>query len=555
MTPFPLYVVNRRLYFNRQNPTISAFLVKEGEVDFAMQLLHMCRADGQIRIPHKGPKYPLIMDNAVRARSLPLLAELHRRQLGACSKGAMDIAAANGDLEIVQFLHENRTEGASADAFMFAAKRGHQQVLTFLREHRPADEHSAPVLPFRNIITSTGTTSCYRIDADDLELLSVAGYGATAEVWHGLLDGKSVAVKRLLAAHSLVQHVHDFIHEIELTASFKSPAIVQLVGVAWTSFDDLTCVLDSMTMGVGTARWMAPEVLLDHGYTVAADIYSFGMVLVEFATHDIPFANHKNPTTGKPLVDTAIIVGIFNHSLIPSFGLNSPAWLSDLATECISFDPSKRPSIGTVTKMLQDQHELLLAILKYQDGLGNALRSVFVKYHRKLDLHLYLHHPQLRQLQQIERFRGYVLCKLVAQQKVALALQLLEEFPADGMVVLPDYNKEYLYAMDNAARIPNLHLLRRLHERNVGKCSTEAMDAAAKHGDLEMVQFLHNHRNEGCSIRAFLDSENVHPEVWDYLQRHRPGDFNIGPRRFITGQNAAETIISVGITALSCTIQ
>ncbi|KAH9181740.1 hypothetical protein AeNC1_016283, partial [Aphanomyces euteiches] len=44
----------------------------------------------------------------------------------------------------------------------------------------------------------------------------------------------------------------------------------------------------TMTMGVGTFRWMAPEVIQDKSYTTAADIYSFGVILSEFDTHRIP---------------------------------------------------------------------------------------------------------------------------------------------------------------------------------------------------------------------------------------------------------------------------
>ncbi|KAF0709800.1 hypothetical protein AaE_012766 [Aphanomyces astaci] len=36
----------------------------------------------------------------------------------------------------------------------------------------------------------------------------------------------------------------------------------------------------TMTVGVGTFRWMAPEVLQDQGYTISADIYSFGTVSI-----------------------------------------------------------------------------------------------------------------------------------------------------------------------------------------------------------------------------------------------------------------------------------
>ncbi|KAJ0390720.1 hypothetical protein ATCC90586_011899 [Pythium insidiosum] len=41
---------------------------------------------------------------------------------------------------------------------------------------------------------------------------------------------------------------------------------------------------ETMTAGVGTARWIAPEVILGGHYTEFADIYSFGVVLSELDT-------------------------------------------------------------------------------------------------------------------------------------------------------------------------------------------------------------------------------------------------------------------------------
>ncbi|ETV92048.1 TKL protein kinase [Aphanomyces invadans] len=47
---------------------------------------------------------------------------------------------------------------------------------------------------------------------------------------------------------------------------------------------------ETMTVGVGTYRWMAPEILQFNHYSVAADIFSFGMVLSELDSHKIPLS-------------------------------------------------------------------------------------------------------------------------------------------------------------------------------------------------------------------------------------------------------------------------
>ncbi|RHY32779.1 hypothetical protein DYB32_002253 [Aphanomyces invadans] len=119
-------------------------------------------------------------------------------------------------------------------------------------------------------------------------------------------------------------------------------------------------ILATMTMGVGTFRWMAPEVLQDAGYTISADIYSFGkaacsirlpltaavagMVLSELDTHHAPYVDHVNPANGHPVADGAIILKVINGSIKPTFTPECPRWVFDLAMRCLDLDPTNRPT-------------------------------------------------------------------------------------------------------------------------------------------------------------------------------------------------------------------
>ncbi|KAF0729038.1 hypothetical protein Ae201684_013337 [Aphanomyces euteiches] len=194
----------------------------------------------------------------------------------------------------------------------------------------------------------------FRVPERELELGNLLGAGAFANVWRGTFRGNAVAVK-VLQDHRL-DHVQAFVDEIQLVGKLKSPSIVKLIGVTWTSPVDLKCILEfmdcgnlrdylahhnsqvfpwndklpliyniieglvylhslniihrhrgiksrnilldstkgtkltdfgiskediqaMMTVGIGTFRWMAPEVIQSQYYTTAADVYSFGVVL------------------------------------------------------------------------------------------------------------------------------------------------------------------------------------------------------------------------------------------------------------------------------------
>ncbi|CAK4135578.1 unnamed protein product [Aphanomyces euteiches] len=101
---------------------------------------------------------------------------------------------------------------------------------------------------------------------------------------------------------------------------------------------------ETLTQGVGTYRWMAPEVLTDGHYSTSADIYSFGIVLSELTTHQLPYADMTN-ANGHPLSDTAIIAQVMRGDLQPTFR-HEPRFvqLNAFAKKCLDITPSKRPT-------------------------------------------------------------------------------------------------------------------------------------------------------------------------------------------------------------------
>lgn len=108
-----------------------------------------------------------------------------------------------------------------------------------------------------------------------------------------------------------------------------------------------------MTAGVGTARWLAPEIARgEEKYTEAVDVYSFGIILSELDTHQLPFADVK-------LNDMAILQGVSSGKLQVSFSDTCPQNLLTLARSCMSLDPAERPPAAKVAYELR-KVELLL---------------------------------------------------------------------------------------------------------------------------------------------------------------------------------------------------
>ncbi|ETV78071.1 TKL protein kinase, variant 1 [Aphanomyces astaci] len=113
---------------------------------------------------------------------------------------------------------------------------------------------------------------------------------------------------------------------------------------------------DTMTSEAGTAAWTAPEVLTNNGhYNEKADMYSFGVVLSELDTWQIPYSSTSSQSSNGPNgysnVQMAMLVAA--GKLAPSFRSDCPPEVLALARACLSMDPDSRPTASIVAYELR----------------------------------------------------------------------------------------------------------------------------------------------------------------------------------------------------------
>ncbi|XP_065195025.1 uncharacterized protein LOC135826338 [Sycon ciliatum] len=100
-----------------------------------------------------------------------------------------------------------------------------------------------------------------------------------------------------------------------------------------------------MTCGVGTDRWRAPETLSENSYTEKSDVYSYGVVLWEISTRQLPYAHLKFPED----IHQEILDGN-----TPVFPPTTPYPYRHLAEKCMSDEPRTRPSFQQIFHELED---------------------------------------------------------------------------------------------------------------------------------------------------------------------------------------------------------
>jgi serine/threonine-protein kinase TNNI3K len=110
----------------------------------------------------------------------------------------------------------------------------------------------------------------------------------------------------------------------------------------------------TMTAGVGTSLWMAPEVMMGERYDDKADMFSFGVVLSELDLHALPYAHTKDSSnSGRKRPDTAILQMVAMGKIRVEFSASALESMAALGLSCVGLDPKDRPTAAEALYKLQ----------------------------------------------------------------------------------------------------------------------------------------------------------------------------------------------------------
>lgn len=101
-----------------------------------------------------------------------------------------------------------------------------------------------------------------------------------------------------------------------------------------------------MTKNIGTPYWMAPEILLKDAalYDFKVDVYSYGIILWEMLTHEIPY-KMKDPKK--------VIAEIVTNDIRPLIPKNTDQKMQKLITRCWDRLPENRPTFEEILNLIK----------------------------------------------------------------------------------------------------------------------------------------------------------------------------------------------------------
>ncbi|XP_054663344.1 mitogen-activated protein kinase kinase kinase 12 isoform X2 [Grus americana] len=179
----------------------------------------------------------------------------------------------------------------------------------------------------------------WEVPFEEILDLQWVGSGAQGAVFLGRFHGEEVAVKKVRDLKETdIKHLRKLKHPNIITFNML---ITYDDVVKISDFGTSKELIDKSTKMsfAGTVAWMAPEVIRNEPVSEKVDIWSFGVVLWELLTGEIPY---------KDVDSSAIIWGVGSNSLHLPVPSGCPDGFKVLLRQCWNSKPRNRPSFRQI---------------------------------------------------------------------------------------------------------------------------------------------------------------------------------------------------------------
>lgn len=243
--------------------------------------------------------------------------------------------------------------GSGTQGAVFLGKLNQEQVaVKKVRDVKETDIRHLRKLNHPNIISFKGICTqapCYCI------VMEFCPYGQLYEILRDdrhLPQGLLFNWVKQICNGMTYMHLHKIIHR-----DLKSPNIL-------VTHNDVIKISDFGTSRewsdkstkmsfAGTVAWMAPEVIRNEPCSEKVDVWSYGVVLWELMTHEVPYRNVDS---------SAVIWGVGSNSLHLPIPSSCPDGFKLLMNQCWSTNPRNRPTFRQIQMHLEIALPDLLAL-------------------------------------------------------------------------------------------------------------------------------------------------------------------------------------------------
>eukprot|EP00854_Cymbomonas_tetramitiformis_P010309 gene10309-12194_t len=305
-----------------------------------------------------------------------------------------------------------------------ASSPSHPTVASLSHKHTSRSSngwHSEPPSSGNNPASPHNMYSDFEVHFDDVTMTKQIGSGSYGCVYRGIWRCSDVAVKVMNSDSGLQQQaaLEQFRMEAQILASLRSPNVVLFMGActqppnvcmallwprriqlamdvaigmnflhtshpqivhrdlkspnilissSWSAkIGDLGLSkltesgMMNATASINSPRWMAPEVLKGEDYNASCDVYSFGVIMWEICTNEIPWADCVNPYQLVHMVaDERRSLPLPEETDPPCPALVE---INELIKMCLSYEPSERPAFDEIVVRLRKMQVLAHALL------------------------------------------------------------------------------------------------------------------------------------------------------------------------------------------------